>query len=124
MPRCPDVWHCAAVPGIRARVRCRRAGPQSRDHVEGLSTGSASLASRGRRPPPGRSRGSQSVLRGSQSVLRGSQSMMSRRVFGLSFLFTERLCTYTSSAGLLPAFTETVPWMPVPNRRLRAASPV
>lgn len=50
--------------------------------------------------------------------------MISRRVLGLSFRFTERLCTYTSSLGLCPAFTETVPWMPVPKRRLRAASPV
>lgn len=33
------------------------------------------------------------------------QSMMSRRVFGLSFLFTERLCTYTSNLRLFPAFT-------------------
>jgi hypothetical protein len=44
-----------------------------------------------------------------QSDFIACQSMMSRRVFGLSFLFTERLCTYTSNLGLFPAFTETVP---------------
>lgn len=79
------LWRNSPVRGRRCTVGWVRSGPAP-DPTERRPGGERRTYGGQLGPPP-------------PAVAR--HSMMSSRVFALSFLFTERLCTYTSSLGLL-----------------------